>query len=177
MYVYRIIPDSDRFNCLQARSKDQYKLDQLVGKPIASAWKPITAELDDTAGRSGDFPSLLGGVPVFSETAWLVLEPLIRSSAEALPINSSDGAYYIIHVLDIVDCLDHDRSKIVRLPSGGVMDVEKYVFKEGCLKDKHIFRLPETIPQQFVQVSETFRELVKKNELQGLIFRRLAKVD
>lgn len=171
MNVYKLIQDSDTYDSLLASREARQRLDEF-GKPQAQSWEPLPVDVY-SVGRSGDFPSLRRDVPVFSEGAWQVLRPLIELSVEALPLIGTKDSYLAINVLDIADCLDHSRAKISLLPSGGVMSVDKYVFKDGCLNNRHIFKLPETAVQE-VLVSEEFKQLVERSGLKGLMFRKVA---
>lgn len=173
MSVYRIVPDSNTYDALLAASpEDRKRLDALKGKPRGAPWQPARVVLDPV-GQPGDFPSLRRELPVFTERAWEALRPLVGPSVEALPLAGTAEPLYAIHVLDVADCLDHSRSKIQWYPSGLLMWVDEYAFKEGYLGDRHLFKLRETAGIE-VLASETFRELVESNNLKGLIFQKIA---
>ena len=173
MSIYRLIQDSDRYDSLLVANRDDGSIfDQFGESPLLPSWRPVVVNLF-SVGQSGDFPSLRRDVPVFSERAWQALRPLIDSHVEALLLAGTTDPYFAIHVTDIADCLDHSRSEIKRLPSGGVMRVLDYKFNLECLGDRSIFKLPETVIQE-VLVSEKFKMVVKRNRLKGLIFRKIA---
>src|SRR5438045_3641668 len=118
MSVYRYIALSDEFESISIPGPVMEILALLDpirrGVPCATGWRPIRVNVDATAGGAGDFPSLQeGAVPVFSERALDALGPLIQGRIEALPIVHPNGQYFLINVLDIVDCLDESRSGIV----------------------------------------------------------------
>jgi hypothetical protein len=124
----------------------------------------------------GDFPNLSWAGPVFSQRAWDLLGPLIASSVEALPIIHPSGKrYYIINVLDVIDCLELERCETNR-NSGSLKDdfsaIYVYAFKEDMIRDKHIFKAPQT---KYLEeyVSEEFKRVVEKNGLVGLAFRQI----
>jgi hypothetical protein len=165
------------------------------GKPLTRVWEPVHVFYYRTTGKSCDFPSLHGYVPVFTTRAWGVLQPLIGHSVEALPLVCDTrivvpkrgdkmrvpagpfGPFYAINVLNFVDCLDYDHSEIVWFSHGVVMLVESYAFKNpGLLRGKHIFRLPETRALE-VLVSDEFKNTVEKNNLVGLEFPKLGSVE
>jgi len=173
MSIFRIVPDSDRFNCMEAHEKYWPILDRFTGSKLAATWKRIPLLMDTSVGRVGDFPSLRGPVPVFSQRAWNALQPLIEKSVEALPVKCGTHDYYLINVIDVVDCLDHARSHIKRFSSGRIMLVESYCFRDSCLTTQVIWKLPETASLE-VLVSESFRRAVEKSQLQGLLLEKLA---
>jgi hypothetical protein len=172
MKIYRYVPESDDYDCLDNRG-DWGSFD--LGRPLAATWKPVRVEMDDHAGRTADFPSLLGPIPVFSERAWEVLQPLLGASVEALPLNCDRGIFFVVNVLDHVDCLDYDRAEVTHYSSGRVMMVDKFAFKPGSLHGKNMFKLPETAKSE-VFVSESFKKIVEKAGLTGLWFEELADV-
>ena len=148
------------------------------GESVVDSWTPIPVRLFEEEGEEpkplGDFPSLFAGVPpVFSKKALDVLTPLIGDSIEALPLAGVGDDFCVINV-EVVDCLDQQRSKYERFESSGrIAYITRYVFRENCLENKHIFRIPE-LPLSAVFVSDAFKALVEVNDLQGLIFERVA---
>jgi hypothetical protein len=169
MTIYTIVPDADTYHCLVlADPKDWDKFDDFTGKRLAHMWVPVAVKIFKVK-RAGDFPSLINHVPVLSSRAWQVLQSLIGGSVEALPLEHPTGIFYAINVLDLVDCLDYSRSQIERFPSGGIMYIERYAFKKGCVEGRHIFKIAEA-PLKRVLVSDTFKQLVEKSQLEGLIF-------
>lgn len=143
--IYRYAPDPNRFEALEPKSPKDLRTSNRFykSKPMAKNWKPF--EVKRWAGRVGDFPSLYGFIPVFSQRAWDVLGPLLADVVEALPIKHPSGkAYYAINVLQVVDCLDRKRSQLEFSSSGKVMGVEKYVFDPKRLPPFHMFKIPES---------------------------------
>jgi hypothetical protein len=172
MTTYTIISDVDTYDALVlANPNDWDKLDKFTGERLADTWTPVAVKTLKVK-KAGDFLYLIHHVPVFSERAWQVLQPLVKDSVEALPLKHPKKIFYAINVLVLVDCLDYSRSQIERFPSGGIMEIERYVFKDGCVEGKHIFKVAEA-PLKRVLVSEKFKELVEKNRLEGLIFSKV----
>jgi hypothetical protein len=173
MKIYKFTTDPDNYNSLHNLGDFSAFY---VAKPLAPGWEPPYREEDRTVGKAGDFPSLIGGVPVFSLRAWEVLRPLIDNTVEALPLETDGGSYYMIHVLDHIDALDYARAEVTRFSEGDVMWVDSYAFKPGLLKGKHMFKLPESA-RSLVYVSEAFKTLVEKAGLEGLNLEYLAEAD
>jgi len=172
MSTYTITPDADTYHCLVLTDPNDWdRFDEFSGERLANMWTPVAVRTFKVK-KEGEFPHLASHVPVFSEQAWQILQSLVKGSVEALPLKHPTKPYYAINVLDLVDCLDYSRSQIVRFPSGGIMEIDRYSFKESCVEGKHIFKIAEA-PLKQVLVSEKFKELVEKNRLEGLVFSKV----
>ena len=174
MQFFRLAPDSNKYECIAPNSPaDERAFNRIYkGKPLAKGWKPPSVRRDSRF-RPGDFPSLYGPVPIFSERAWIGLQPLIEGAVEGLPIKHPSGDnYFAIHVLDVVDALDRKKSAVKLYADGGVMRVVNYCFKSKPLKGKQIFRIPESVYLE-VLVSETFKKRVEELKLKGVLFKPL----
>lgn len=183
MNIYRIIPDSDSYECIYPRVEDEDILFFFDAEPLSAKWVPLPVVLDERLRENvmdapipmkGDFPSLYRPTPVFSERAWGALSPLIKGSVEALPlIHPSGDRYFAINVLDVIDCLDLATTKLTRNDvTGRVSSIQAYHFRPNLLRGKHMFKLPETKGLE-VLVSEEFKQAVENNGLKGLIFWKL----
>jgi len=166
--AYLLIPDSDTYHSVCPCNSDGWNVlfDQFKGKPVGDAWTPIPVKFKK-GQRRGDFPFLLTSIPVFSERALQVLKPLVANKVEVLPLECQEELLYAINVLDVVDCLDHSRSKFGFI--SGYRTIKQYAFKKGSIGGHHLFKLDET-PQNDVLVSNRFKSLVEQNGLLGLTF-------
>lgn len=179
-YVYR--PDANNFAGIGFSLDDHERIVQVhfTDTPLAHKWIPPVAHgFEDNPETEGDFPSLSNydEIPVMSQRAWEVLRPLIGYCCEALPIIHPTGKpYFIIHVMETVDCLDADRSDLTRnATTGRVNRIYRYAFKSGMLQGKHIFKLPLESSGELI-VDENFRRAVEANRLRGLEFKELPLV-
>jgi hypothetical protein len=189
MAVWEYTEDVDNYQTVLPENKDDNRLitiDHLHGKPFPKPWKPLSvyypSREDLVAGderalwkpgdvRRGEFPCIGGTVPVFTERAVNALLPLIEDNVEVLPLACEEDKLYIINVIDVVDCLDKERSKLKRFSSGGVMRVEHYVFIKEAIRGKHMFKIPEL--HVAVYVSDAFKSAVEENCLEGLLWKPL----
>jgi hypothetical protein len=132
-------------------------------KPVASRWKPVRAlVLDDERKQACDFPPFYDypRMPVFSQRAWDVLSARIACRWEALPIiHPSKKPFYLIHVMEVIDCLDH-----------------RDCLKPELLVGKHIFRTT-MVGGSYLFVDDVFRKVVEEHKLKGLEFRAIPRVD
>ena len=177
--IWEIVPDSNRYNGLylanpSERYTEVFDTSKFGNRSLLESWIPPLVELAHEQDMlDGDFPSLSGGIPpVFSGKAASLLRPLFSKNIELLPLRHGQQELYAVNVYEITDCLDHDHSKVTRFASSeGIMRIDSYAFKENCLEDRHIFRLPELRARIFV--SDRFKETVESNGLRGLDFIRV----
>jgi hypothetical protein len=178
LYVYR--PDSNYFAGIGFSLQDDERVvdAHFTDSRVGDEWiAPVARVYKEDPEPQGDFPTVYnyGKIPVVSQRAWDVLRPLIGYCCEALPIIHPTGKpFYMIHVLETIDCLDEERSEVKRFTDGGIMRILRYSFKEQMLEGKHIFKLPVTSSSGLF-VDEVFRSAVERNELKGLLFRELRK--
>src|SRR5690554_3152186 len=119
MKIYKYIADSDEFNSF-ITVKEHREIYSSIGKgsSLVHSWKPMPVKnfFKDKEGvfmnRIGDFPSLVIGDPVFSEKAWGVFKPYIGKYTEPLPLITTEGKYYALNILNIIDALDKENSEI-----------------------------------------------------------------
>lgn len=177
MAIYLYQPDADRYRGVGLLSNDAELL-QIKTKPIPVklSWIPRIVSDYGVGLLDGDFPTFVDfmSIPVMSERAWNVLAPLIGNFCEALPlIRKSGQKLFLIHVMKICDCLDHEKSQVRRYKSGDrrVYRIDRFAFRDEYLKFP-IFMLPiEDGSQLFV--NDHFRSIVEAESLMGLVFESL----
>lgn len=179
MKWYRYIPNSDEFDAVRLVMEDDEPVIGLhyESRSVAQTWSPVRVEgFNDNPDVEGDFPSLnnYSKIPVCSQRAWDALCPLIENCSEALPIiHPSENPFYIINVMEIIDCLDEEQSELVRnSATGRVSQVYKYVFKANMVEGKHVFKTPLKSGAELI-VDDDVRKTVEANGLKGLIFEPL----
>jgi len=148
------------------------------GQRCADWWQPVPmrrvlTRLRKNRGKPVDIIGLMGLGYAFSERAASVLSPLVGEVIELLPLqNDSPERFHVINLLDIVDCLDEERSKLARYSTGDIMAVDKYVFKPGSTDGHHLFLCLQFDLHPLV--SAEFKALVEENRLIGAEFIPIA---
>jgi hypothetical protein len=176
-YAYR--PDANTYAGIVAAPADHERVVNVhyQDASLAAVWSPISFHgFDDNPEEEGDFPSLsdFWEIPVFSRRAWDILRPLIGYCCEALPIGHPKGErFYIIHVMDTIDCVNIGRSVVERFSDGAIMTVKRYSLRGECLMGKHFFKLPSQSGRRLL-LDDLVRETIENNGLKGLVFRELA---
>lgn len=170
MQYYLIIPDSDVYDFLKISSDNSLEIIKSIsGEKIGSKWLPVPVDLVKMK-LSGDFPSM-SGLVTFSEKAWRILEPIIKEKVETLSLLCKEGLFYAINILDMA-LIDLEKAEVKRFSDGEIIRIKKYAFKKDTVVGKQIFT-PKGLSYSSPIVSETFKEIVEKNELKGLIFKKV----
>jgi hypothetical protein len=169
--IYEYVPDSDRFSALERHwSRDSVFNRLYEHRPLRAEWPRVEVQLDRSAPRDGDFPSLTLAAPVFSEHALGILRPLLGAKTEILPLICGSRNFYLINVLDVIDCLDHSRAVVDYDEDRSPHHVVSYAFHEDSLSGRHLFKVPESQDLD-VLISERFKETVEQSKLKGLLFK------
>ena len=178
MSVYELHAKANDYNGLQPpleyRTTD-FDL-RFTGEPWGDTWVPLPVTTEHAhdgrraKNRDGDFPSYHPAIPAVSERALDVLRPLLGDAVEVLPLEHPTARYYILHVLQILDCLDDEKSEGHRTSKGQLITIEKCVWKPGVIDENtHIFKI-KGLELSWPFVSEAFRRLVDENGLIGFGF-------
>lgn len=169
-HIYRYAYDGDKyevFDFVNTSAFDFYCKIADVQK-IPSNWSQLF--IKSNLQMQSDF-SGLSLAPVFSHAATEVLRPFISKSVEIVPVNVENrrGVYYIVNVLDIVDCIDLAECEFDTNKDGSINWIYKYKFDFDKVYGKFIFRTPETKGLE-VLVTEEFRQVVEAAKLKGIVF-------
>lgn len=169
MKIWHLIADVNNYESLTTLNQEDWEKLKLDGKKLGNSWSPLAVSVIEESKKS-DTPGLSSGAPVLSPRAISVLRELIGDVVEELPLVCSSSEYYIINVLDVVDCIDYEKAEFKRFEhSGRIMRFIKYAFKPECVKGKHIFKIiDELVRRPFV--SDEFRNRVIESGLVGFKF-------
>ncbi|MDR6224015.1 imm11 family protein [Desmospora profundinema] len=142
--------------------------------PIADGWENLEV-YTLTEGYKSDFPHFWGEsfVPVFSEKALNVVHDLIENQVEILPLSHPEHKYFVIHVLNVIDAIDFDKSLPKRiLKSGRKSGFKKYSFVPEKIIGQQMFKVyydDGRVHSQFF-VSDGFKDRVTSSSLVGYEF-------
>ena len=150
-----------------------------VGDPLPplSEWKTplLTQYLGEKGKRRprkiGD--SLTAGSPtLISQKAADALRDIWDRHAILYPVRLDDAPgemYYMVVVKTVLDCLDESASRVAKDHKGRIRTIYDWVFKDGCLDDSDLFRLPYN--EAIYYVSERFKARVIEAGLRGFVFK------
>lgn len=144
------------------------------GTSRSANWTPVPMTLlTEDEGRTfeeSDMPWLGGHALVLRERAVEVLGPMLLGEGELLPLACDDAELWVLNVLQVIDALDEDRSKIVRFSTGRIMAIEEHSFRREPLENVTIFKIPQML-RGSTFVNEDFVRLVQSSELRGADFK------
>ena len=150
-----------------------------VGDPLPplSEWKTplLTQYLGEKGKRKprkiGDSPSV-GAPNLISQKAADALRDIWDRHAILYPVCLDDAPgvmYYMVIVKTVLDCLDESASRVAKDHKGRIRTIYDWVFKDGCLDDSDLFRLPYN--EAIYYVSERFKARVIEAGLRGFVFK------
>jgi len=175
MKVFILKHDANRYQgLLSADRKNSLALFyRFNGTPFGDSWVPWKVEIDRPEGFEnslfGDFPAMALHVPVFTERAACLLQPLLSGHGELLPLVCDEGSYFAYNVTTVLDALDVEKSSVLRFTDGGIMNITRHEFFPEKVTSP-IFKIPQT-PLMDVFVTEEFQAAVNKHDLKGFIFK------
>ena len=149
-----------------------------VGDPLPplSEWKTplLTQYLGEKGKRRprkiGDSPTA-GSPTLISQKAADALRDIWDRHAILYPVRLDDAPgemYYMVVVKTVLDCLDESASRVAKDHKGRIRTIYDWVFKDGCLDDSDLFRLPYN--EAIYYVSERFKARVIEAGLKGFAF-------
>jgi hypothetical protein len=136
------------------------------GHSMPDDWELPPLEILGKSKKLGDFVGWRLDIPVVSERAKAVLQPLLGDDVQFLRFHDlRNKPYYAMNVLRIEDYMDNERSSGQRLSDGTLFTYHRYAFKDS---------LPDDLPPIFkvtssssVFVSRRFAEAIVSNRLTG----------
>lgn len=122
---------------------------------------------------------------LFSDRLIKILDPIVQSSVQYLPVNVFDGdlriaggQYQVMNVLDVMPFSAFLKEKAVystvEVNGKAIYSIVKYAFSEKELQNHHIFRLENDMVSLFV--SEKVRKVIRENEFKEFSFLEVLTV-
>lgn len=173
--VFFIRADPDNFAAIAPVDDAVWELLlQFNGRRFEGEWPRPFMEVLPTGPR-GDFPYLSSHVPVASPRAWEMLRPHIEQAVQALPLDVQGEEYQALNVLDVLDCLDPERSEL-RVSDGEVVGVRRWALREDVVEGHDIFKA-RNAELQVALASEQFRGWVEEAGLKGARLDPVSEAD
>jgi len=139
------------------------------GESKCDEWWPIKLDTLEQNTYS-DFPHYIIGKPILSEKVKCILELYIKDEVELLSLIHAEQSIYMVNVINILDCVDWKRSDVSWFEEEYFLGFNKLVFNFTKIpSNTYIFKIKETA-ETCVYITESFKELVENNHLQGLDF-------
>lgn len=170
--VYDLMAIGERVLMLLSEEDDPFYVNKHFSddKPLPADWCLPKVSIFRKSYRLNDFVIYKPRVPVFSQRAKDELEPLISPYVEIRHlIDIRKRPYFLLKILNVVDCLDVSRSELTESSDrpGHYVNFQKLFFDLNKVPDAPIF----TIPQFFFPfVRRPFIEAVLEHKLTGVGF-------
>ena len=180
MKVFRILPDGNNYQYfLTEKEEDGRKLITNC-QPRLATWNPPTVYVYEPLHRKGDFFQFSRSVLISNTRATEALRSFYEMAGELLPLPYHGEVYTLLNVTECINCLDEEKSEWEYYEGTEVKHLlKRYVFHPNRFSASALFKIPQTYGIELYavegsgEVEEEFREVVKKNHLQGLIFQEL----
>lgn len=173
MKIYELLPSYN--NTMSINTDDNIEYDPFLeedfdGSSKQANWTPVKV-VTLSRKHNNDFPYLMPGLPIISEKAKNVIQDLVEFDVEFLPLLHSEFILFAMNVINIMDCVDWNRSERRKYSDGSLGHITKLVLDFEKIPDRHIFKIKEMASTK-VFVTESFKNLIEKNNLKGLDFSR-----
>ncbi|WP_336773344.1 imm11 family protein [Paenibacillus sp. MMO-58] len=159
------------YNHFKISNMDDYERLTFNGTPLSEQWKAPEVILHEN-GKPSDIMGCHKGALLINQRAKDVFETTIHTGeAEFLPLEIEGAAYYFMHVLNHVSCIDAENSLIKRLNGSNIIsEYTEYAFYEELVKPHNIMRVKFHEGDRVVNypfVSDHIHEAIINSELKG----------
>lgn len=174
MNIWKLGFEVDLYDNLIARPEmgvDEFQ--SFDGRSKKNQWtsKVLTRMEPEKNLLLSNVPGFFPHIPVFDKKAVDILNKYLKHTAEILPVYSKDGEFYIINIINVLDCIDYKKSKYRMFPnSDRIMIFQSYAFIEERLRGTDIFKIKDE-PRKSAFVTDNFKNCVLENELSGFKFQ------
>jgi hypothetical protein len=156
---------------VEARPPRRY----LDGTRVGSAWNPPSVRRLYPAREQWDIAPFLGpdGLVITEHAREVLGEHVSNLGVELLPLDFEGSRYWVINVLDVVDCLDLTNSIY---PADRPWSIEKYSFlperftRSLCKLPQHRMGAPYVV-EDAERSQWSFKMRVERNNLRGIVFK------
>lgn len=174
MNIWKLGFEVDRYDNLTAEPEMGIEeLQSFDGRSKKDQWIPRTfVKLEPEKKLPlSNAPGFLAHIPIFDKKSVDLLNGYLKDAVEILPIQSKDGEFYIINVINVLDCIDYEKSMYRTFPnSDRIMAFQSYAFKEEMLQGVNIFKIKDE-PRRSAFITDDFRNCVLENKLVGFKFQ------
>lgn len=144
------------------------------GRPSSALRVRLVRKNNGKSLLYSDAPYLIPDALVLRASAELPLGDILRTCGRVLPLSCSAADLSLFVPSASGDCFDESKSAIVRLPSGGIMSIDRYVWNPAGERIPAIFKI-RFWPTGPVLVSSVFVERWRGAGLKGLDFKRIER--
>lgn len=139
------------------------------GASLPPDWKLPKLRVSNPKLPLNDFVMGHPDAPFVSERAKSALEPIVGDAVQFKSIGQIlKREYHVLNVVAVIDCLNEEKSRIVRSRDGRILSLRQAVFDQSQLSHAVIFKVPQDNGRIFV--TDRFVEVVIGHRLTGVGF-------
>lgn len=175
MKIWKIKPNKSSISLVSFDPQKfiEFELPYFDGEVLPVPWpKEYRLITDNQKYKYNDYAIYLNHIPVISEKVFKIVTPLVNDLVQFLPVQHSDFNFYICNIINVIECVDAEKSIPDTILDGEIRSYSKISFLESVLKNnekRHIFKIPELTRLTYF-VSDEFRELLLANNIKGIDF-------
>ncbi|MGC7873762.1 imm11 family protein [Desulfosporosinus sp. SYSU MS00001] len=177
MRIYKLKSDVENYEWLTLVNEEDWRMMNHLfnGQPAAEKYRSIQVIKMNDQDRDrplSDCPYLMPGISILNQKAIDKIWHLFSPYSELLPLSSYEGKFYIVHVTNILDCIDYQKSIFKRFknsPESQIMRFIKYAFHSDKVGSNLIFKIIDQ-PKSTVFVTQEFVNYVNSTDITGLKF-------
>ncbi len=182
MEIFRIRLNSNEFQSFLPVDASIWQTDVLKMdcKSKLSTWKPPEVYIQNPKRERGNFFHLCSGAVVVDSATAERLRTVFEMTGELLPLACEGLAYYLLNVLECVNCLDQRETEwVLGKTTGSRVRIKEYHFHKSRLPESTLFKLPETAAAEILCVAglkdpeDEFKAQVETVGLKGIRFEKL----
>ena len=145
------------------------------GSPQSTNWWPRIMERHNKRPKLGDYIDKLSGETIILEKKAVDKLKPIMGNIEILPLKCDFGDYWAINIMDVLECIDYEKSDFMLLSDElvdgrpHILRFNKYEFIKEKTEGKSIFKIVDTCKTE-IFANDTFIENVNKQGITGFAF-------
>jgi hypothetical protein len=182
MKILRILINSNRYQSFLPKDLNIWKTDilKMDCKSKLAKWNEPEIYIQNIKHEPGNFFHLCSGAFVADSSAVEGLRSILEMAGELLPLAHLGSSFFLLNVLECVNCLDNERTTwITGKTTGAKIRIVDYYFNKTQFSESTLFKIPETAMSEilciegFKDSEDEFRAQVEAQGLKGLDFEVL----
>ncbi|GAA4737608.1 imm11 family protein [Flavisolibacter ginsenosidimutans] len=135
---------------------------------VMSSWRPLYMFRGEPKKHPDFFEIDATSVIAISQKAVDRLKQFLEKDIELLPLETDAGRYYVLNVMNIVDCLNKNESVYTSTNNGLIAAYTSLEFIQEKIADNVIFKIPELPYHTFI--TDEIQDRCETEKVKGLMF-------
>ena len=182
MEIFRIRLDSNKFRSFLPADTNIWQTDALKMNCVSklSTWRSPEIYVHNPNFEKGNFSHFCSGGFVVDASTANELRTIFEIAGELLPLTHEGLSFYLVNILECVNCLDANKTEwVTGKTTGAKIRIKNYQFDKNKLSESTLFKIPETSAAEILCIAglkdaeDEFKARVESAGLKGLIFEKL----